>query len=545
MGDEARPNCPVADSLYGENELCRGFFFGSVVMTHKSQTFQSILTPNKAHATEPLEQRDFLRDLNLDQVIQALADAKAGYDIAQFFWMPQTDLGTILFRQEVMRDLEEESVVTHIKSFCEKMTHVRRLLAMVEKVEFTHFRWAWMLEAALEYCEATETLGRNLADSPIRARGLLAFREWLEAYVKGEKFRSLAGRARRVKDALSQVRYTLIIETGKFKVKRYEGEEDYGAEIERTFDKFRQWEAGPSPIRVPVRNVINHVEAKILEFVAKLYPRVFAMLEEFYRGQSDFVEGTLETFHREIQFYISYLDFISGLKLKGLPFCYPTVTETKKEICVREGFDLALAHALRFSDKAVVLNDFHLDDPERIIVVTGPNQGGKTTFARMVGQLHYLASLGLPVPAREAKLFLCDRILTHFGGKERVEDLRGKLEDELLRIRTSLSLGTSRSLFILNEILSSTSLEDSLFLSRAILDRLLELDAIGVWVTFLDELSSLSSKIVSMVATVEPHDPTVRTFKVVRKEADGLAYALSLARKYGLVYEEVKKRIAP
>ena len=514
-------------------------------MTHKSRTFESILAPNKVHPAEPLEQRDFLRDLNLDQVIQALADAKAEYDIARFFWMPQTDLGTIFFRQEVMRDLEDESVVTHIKTFCERMAHVRRLLAMVEKVEFAHYRWAWMLEAALEYREATETLVRHLADSPIRARGLVTFREWLEAYVEGEKFRSLAARAGRVKDALSQVRYILIIETGKFKVKRYEGEEDYGAEIERTFEKFRQWETGPSPIRVPIRNAINHVEAKILEFVAKLYPQVFAMLEEFYRSQSGFVDETLEAFDREIQFYISYLDFISGLKLKGLPFCYPAITEAKKEICVREGFDLALAHVLRFSDKPVVLNDFHINDPERIIVVTGPNQGGKTTFARMVGQLHYLASLGLPVPAREAKLFLCDRILTHFGGKERVEDLRGKLEDELLRIRTSLSRATGRSMFILNEIFNSTSLEDSLFLSKAIMERLIELDALGVWVTFLDELSSLSSKVVSMVAKVEPHDPTVRTFKLVRKEADGLAYALSVARKYGLVYEQVKERIAP
>jgi DNA mismatch repair ATPase MutS len=123
--------------------------------------------------------------------------------------------------------------------------------------------------------------------------------------------------------------------------------------------------------------------------------------------------------------------------------------------------------------------------------------------------------------------------------------MSGKLEDDLVRIGKILRAATPRSVVILNEIFASTTLHDARFLGTKLLTKVMQLDALCVYVTFVDELASLGEQVVSMMSTIVPDNPAERTYKVVRKPADGLAYALALAEKHHVTYEWLRERLGP
>ncbi len=498
-------------------------------------TFVSLLfkEPYQLKTEEP----QCFADLHLNRVVQTLAGSNR--TLKQIFYTKPDKIETILFRQEILKDIENPEIADHLERFCRLMEETEIYLKNAENSSDKLEKNGWLLDAACTYCRALLNLNDLFNRGICHSEGMAHLGEFLSNYVSMEPFVSLHYESSNIKKLLNSIEYGIHIKENRIRVQKLGDEEDYSDEIERIFSKFTRYAAKKPDMEIYESKIISQLELNILKMVARLYPKEFLMLDEFAGKYTGFPDPLFLRLKSEIEFYLSYLKLIQPLTENGLDFCYPEPA-TDGEIYNYDSFDIALALQI---PKSIVKNDFILHQKERILLITGPNQGGKTTFARAFGQMHYLFALGLKVPGKKAHLHLADRIYTHFEREEKTDSLKGKLEEELLRIKEILTSSSHDTLIIINEAFSSTSLQDGLFLARRIIETILKIGARAVFVTFMHELSSLDERIVSLVSMVDKDNPEKRTYRIVRMEATGASYALTLAEKHCLTYSCLKEKL--
>ena len=501
--------------------------------------FKSIIF-KKTYASTEAEMPLFFTDLGLDFVVRQVSETRPEYAVKSFYYTPCQTTEEVQFRQAIFNDLYNDEFFQQLRSFSDTLKKLRLYLEQIEKKPYQYEKERLFVEAANSYCQLVRALDKNLSKATPASEGLQVFHHFLKEYLKSTAFQKFEKEGTAVLQQIAGIRYRLLIYDLEVTVLPEVKNDHFTEKVMDTFARLHP-EAGKDYRKSFPSDSggINHVENSIQEILALHFPERFQHLSLFYEAYQGFVDHTILDFNAELQFYLAYLQFIEPIQAAGLPFCFPEISSESKEIYSKQSFDIALASQIK---EKTVCNDFHLTGKERIFVVTGPNQGGKTTFARSFGQLHYLGALGCPIPGSEARLYLPDRFFTHFEQQEDVQTLRGKLEDDLFRIQQILEKAGPDSLVILNEIFSSTTLEDAIWLGKRLMETLIKKDLLATCVTFMDELAAMD-KTVSMMSTVAEKDTTKRTFKIIRKPADGLAYAMTIAQKYNLTYQQISKRM--
>ena len=165
---------------------------------------------------------------------------------------------------------------------------------------------------------------------------------------------------------------------------------------------------------------------------------------------------------------LANLDVFSSLAEVAVHYSYtrPTLT-TDNEITIKQGRHPVVERAL--TDTTFVPNDVFLsNDDSQLIILTGPNMAGKSTYLKQVALIVLLAQLGSFVPAESAAIGLTDRIFTRIGAREDLSAGQSTFMMEMIETANILNNATPRSLLILDEIGRGTSTYDGLSIARAV-----------------------------------------------------------------------------
>ncbi len=200
---------------------------------------------------------------------------------------------------------------------------------------------------------------------------------------------------------------------------------------------------------------------------------------------ADHVRDFFSCLRAELAFYVGALRLHTQLRRRGLPTCLPSVHPAGYTLSARGLYDPVLALA---TDRTVVPNDLEASG-KRLILITGPNSGGKTTFLRSLGIAWLMAQAGLFVPAQSFSVSLCEGLLTHFKREEDPRLESGKFVEELRRMRALVDLATPRSVFLCNESFSATHEREGSEIACQVLDAFVEAGVRVLFVTHFFELA--------------------------------------------------------
>jgi MutS domain V len=243
---------------------------------------------------------------------------------------------------------------------------------------------------------------------------------------------------------------------------------------------------------------------------------------------TDHILSFFTMLRRELGFYVGCLNVSDVLAAKAEPLCFPVPLAPGAPLLSFRGlYDVALS--LR-ADERVVGNDISADG-QALVVITGANQGGKSTFLRSVGLAQLMMQCGMFVAAESFSAAVCERLFTHYRREEDAEMESGKLDEELSRMNDIAGQVTPGSIVLFNESFAATNEREGSEIARQIVRALVESGVRVFLVThFYDLAYSLFAQAsgTALFLRAERAPDGRRTFRVVAGEPLPTSYGEDL-----------------
>lgn len=250
-----------------------------------------------------------------------------------------------------------------------------------------------------------------------------------------------------------------------------------------------------------------------LENIANILATVVDNMQEFFLN-----------LRRELSFYYGCINLYQELNKLNCKLCFPKVYPSPEKVLHFSNlYDVGLAISLK---KNVVSNSLDLDQCD-LIIITGANGGGKSTFIRSIGLSQIMTQSGLFVGADTFETSICDNIYTHFRKNEDAQMNSGKLDDELRRLSNMIEIMNRDSMLICNESFSSTNEKEGTEIALPIIKGLTENGIRLFFVTHFYSLVNYFYEKHTKVAILQAqrNEDGSRSYKLVQGEPNKSSFA--------------------
>ncbi len=296
-----------------------------------------------------------------------------------------------------------------------------------------------------------------------------------------------------------------------------------------------------------VTEALKEKESEIL----RAEERAWALEDEIFRSIRSEVAAYTERIQDGARM-VAELDVLASFAetARSGDYVKPEISEDGA-IEIREGRHPVVERFL--GDEQFVPNDVLLDGDNQILVITGPNMAGKSTYLRQVALIVIMAQMGSFVPATRAGLGIVDKVFTRIGATDRVARGQSTFLVEMIETANILNNATRRSLVLLDEVGRGTSTFDGLSIAWAVVEYLHDSEKVRPMTLFathyheLTDLSGILARVRNFNVLVKEYGDRIVFLRKIVEGGSDRSYGIQVARLAGLpeaVIERAKEILA-
>lgn len=234
-----------------------------------------------------------------------------------------------------------------------------------------------------------------------------------------------------------------------------------------------------------------------------------------------------------LKFVVEAIKHIKIFTKNNIPLCFPNISRDKS-FSVVSLYDGALCRAKEKKD--IVPNTVFLESNIYCYILTGANSSGKTVFINSLATAQYYFQLGMPIPAKEATLPICDAIFKISVEKQLRDNFVGRFEKECISLSDVLKKFTPNSLALIDEALTSTSPAEAIPIAVNFISELCKRGGKCIFITHYRELCQTKSKLLECSSRLDfLHTGSKTDYTVHKGISNSESSAQIIAKKYGLI----------